>query len=130
VKRKSQNKGKRTSRRRKTRTALRNKADRLFSAAVRERDDWACRNCGSVRTPQCAHIVSRRYNATRWSMDNAVCLCQRCHMKFTHDVLAWEDWVVERFGEERYQDLKFRARQGVASVDLEGIVKMLEGKDE
>lgn len=105
--------------------ALRRKADRLFSLAIRERDDHACRACGSTYRAQCAHIVSRRYGATRWSMDNAVCLCAKCHMKYTHDPLGWEDWVDERFGPERLKGLKLRARAGVAKVDLEAVVKSL-----
>lgn len=125
MKRTPANRGKRTSKRRKSRMALRNKADRLFSLAIRERDGWACRCCGSHLSPQCAHIVSRRYSATRWSLDNAVCLCQRCHMRFTHDVLAWEDWVIERIGARRYRQLKLRARQGVAKVNLEEVVEAL-----
>ena len=113
------------SKRRVSRMALRRKADRLFSLAVRERDGNECRHCGEHYRPQCAHIVSRRYDATRWSLDNAVCLCARCHMKFTHDPLGWEDWVNERFGKKRLRSLKVRARQGVAKVDLEAVVEAL-----
>ena len=107
--------------------ALRKKADRLFSLAIRERDGWACRHCGSTYLVQCAHIISRRYNATRWSLDNAVCLCAKHHMKWTHDPLGWEDWVEERFP-GRLAQLKIRARLGVAKVDLEAVVASLSPK--
>ena len=115
------------SKRRTSRMALRRKADRLFSLAVRERDGNECRECGSHFRVQCAHIISRRYDATRWSLDNAVALCARHHMKWTHDPLAWDDWVDERFGKGRLRSLKARARQGVAKVDLEAVVASLEG---
>lgn len=108
-----------------SRMALRRKADRLFSLAIRERDGHACRSCGEHYRAQCAHIVSRRYDATRWSLDNAVCLCARCHMKFTHDPIGWEAWIDERFGRRRLRGLKVRARQGVAKVDLEAVVESL-----
>ena len=127
IKRSSKNKGKRTPKRRVSRMALRTKADDLFRDAIRERDGWACRNCGSPVHPQCAHIVSRRYGAVRWCMDNAVCLCKGCHMKFTCDPLGWDDWVDERFGPGRLVQLKLRARSGVAKVDLEGVIAALEG---
>ena len=110
---------------RKSRTTLRNKADKLFSLAIRNRDDH-CLACGSAFRLQCAHIVSRRYGATRWSMDNAVCLCARCHLKYTHDPLGWEEWVDDRFGKGRLVQLKLRARQGVAKVDLEAVVESLK----
>ena len=110
--------------RRGSRQALRNRADKLFSEKIRR--DACCRNCGASWRLQCAHIVSRRYNATRWSTDNAVCLCQKCHMKFTYDPLGWEEWVEERFP-GRLAELKVRARQGVAKVDLEAVVESLKG---
>ena len=93
MKRNPGNKGKKTSKRRKSRMALRNKADKLFSLAIRERDGWACRNCGSTYRPQAAHIISRRYSAVRWSSDNCLCLCQKCHLKFT-----WDDFWLGRTG--------------------------------
>ena len=127
MKRNPKNKGKRTPKRRVSRMALRKKADKLFSIAIRERDGWACRACGSAGMPQAAHIVSRRYAAVRWSMDNCVTLCKSCHMKFTMDPLGWDDWVNERFGEGRLVQLKLRARSGVAHVDLEGVIAALEG---
>jgi 5-methylcytosine-specific restriction endonuclease McrA len=107
--------------------ALRNKADRLFSLAVRERDGH-CQACGAHWDLQCAHILSRRYTATRWAMDGAVTLCKGCHMKYTHDPLGWEEWVTERIGARRFRALKLRARQGVAKVDLEAVVASLEVK--
>ena len=111
--------------RRVTRKSLRAKADRLFSIFIRERDGNCCKHCGSTFQVQCAHIISRRYSATRWAEDNAVALCKKHHMKWTHDPLGWEEWVDERFGKKRLRSLKVRARQGVAKVDLEAVVESL-----
>jgi hypothetical protein len=86
-----------------SRKRQRDEADRLFSLIIRTRDDWQCRfeeahnDISILEAPQCAHIVSRRYLAVRWDEDNAVCLCQRHHMKYTHDPIAWEAWVEERW---------------------------------
>ena len=71
--------------------------DRLFADLVKTRDDWTCRACGSVERIQCAHLVSRRYRTTRWQAVNAVALCCRCHMRWTHDPLGWEAWCEERW---------------------------------
>ena len=117
--------GKKTSKRRKSRLALRKECDRRFAVAVKERDGWACRACGSIHSIQCAHLVSRRYHATRWSMSNAVALCARCHMKYTYDPLAWDDWVADRFGDAIYAELRRVARQGVSHVDYEDVLKSL-----
>ena len=110
-------KGKRREvRRRKERKAKLKDADRMFSRFIRDRDGNTCRACGSILAPQCAHIVSRRYRATRWSPDNAVCLCAKDHLRFTFNPLAWEAWVEERFP-GRLAELKMRALAGVAHVD-------------
>lgn len=122
-------KGKRISKRRRSRLGQRRECDRLFALAVKERDGWACRHCGSHVNPQCAHLVSRRYAATRWDFGvpgNAVCLCQRCHMKFTHDPLGWEAWIEEKWPGHLTQ-LKARARTVTKFVDYEAIAESLTG---
>lgn len=118
--------GSRTSKRRKSRLGQRRECDRMFALAVKERDGWSCRACGTQMHPQCAHLVSRRYHATRWILDNAVCLCSGCHMKYTHDPLGWEAWIEERWP-GRLAQLKARALAGVRWVDYEAIAESLTG---
>lgn len=122
--------GKRTSRRRKQRKARLKDCDGAFSLLIRTRDDWTCRACGSVRGPQCAHLVSRRYRATRWDSRNAVCLCSGCHVRYTFDPLAWDAWCSERFPAV-WPELRATAMRGVAHVDydetLKGLKEALDG---
>jgi 5-methylcytosine-specific restriction endonuclease McrA len=117
-------KAKRPLRRKAKRKAKLHDADALFSTLIRQRDGWACRACGSPVLPQCAHIVSRRYRATRWSAENAVTLCKKDHMRWTHDPLGWEAWVEERFP-GRLAQLKARARGGVAHTDFDALCDSL-----
>jgi hypothetical protein len=91
----------------KSRTAARNKCDRLFSEVVRSRGH--CVRCGSVQFLQCAHIVSRRYLGTRCDYLNALSLCRSCHVYFTHRPLEWEAWVSDFIGEDSYKAIKGRA---------------------
>lgn len=64
------------------------KEDTWFSRAIRQRDNWACRNptcCNNRETGHqmdCAHIQSRRHLSTRWHPLNAICLCRQCHGYF------------------------------------------------
>jgi hypothetical protein len=118
--RRSHRRGDHTSRHRAKRKASARLADRLFSEYIRTRDDWQCRNCGSPKHPQCAHVVSRRYRAIRWSSENAVCLCKRCHMKYTNDPIGWEKWVEDRWP-GRLAELKRLAWAGVAKIDHEAV---------
>lgn len=117
-------KPRRPIRRKSKRKAKLHDADKLFSEYIRGRDGWACRRCGSPYSPQCAHILSRRYRSVRWSPENAVCLCQKCHMKFTHDPLAWEDWCEERFP-GRLEVLKGIVRAGSQREDYEALCESL-----
>lgn len=99
--------GRAVATRKPTKTALRIKADTLFSQKVRAAG--RCARCGAADRLQCAHIVSRRYLCTRWDKDNAICLCAGCHMYFTHRPLEWEEWITSRIGTANYEELKRKA---------------------
>jgi len=45
---------------------------------------------------ECAHVISRRYKAIRWSFDNARCLCQAHHWYWTVRPQEWIEYVTER----------------------------------
>jgi hypothetical protein len=81
---------------------LRDKADALWSYAVRE--DWGhrCAICGASNL-QAHHLVGRGNQATRYSLRNGIALCEGCH-KFGKkqynrasphigDNDAWNDWL-------------------------------------
>lgn len=106
-----------------SRTTLRIKADTLFSKFIRR--TGTCARCGAVDRLQCAHIVSRRYLSTRWDEDNAVSLCSGCHIYMTHRPLEWEQWVIQKMGEENYAALKRRALVS-AKPDYDAIVERLK----
>jgi hypothetical protein len=98
----------------------RDKADALFSLIIRA--EGQCRACG-YRCPcldapvrhsadcrlQCAHIVSRRYAATRCDVTNAIPLCSADHHRFTLNPDAWRAWVDEHVGADRWHLLYERA---------------------
>ncbi len=87
------------------------KADLLFSRIVRSRG--FCERCGMTAGPfDTAHVVRRRYSATRCIEDNAWCLCRTCHQT----VDGWPNefmWLVERtIGVDRYKALCDLAQAG------------------
>jgi 5-methylcytosine-specific restriction endonuclease McrA len=81
--------------------------DRWFSMIVRS--VGVCASCGTSERLQCAHVVSRRYLGVRYSIDNAMCLCAACHLRYTHRPLEWEQFVISRMGEPALLDIKRRA---------------------
>lgn len=107
------------------RTTLRNKADKLFSLAIRS--VGKCANCGGTENLQCAHVISRSYWPTRWDEDNAVCLDARCHIYFTHRPLEWEDWVNDHLGKDKRLELKQRAQANLAvTIDYDLLIADLK----
>ena len=109
-----------------TAKTLRNKADRLWSLAVRSRG--RCEKCGKPDgevTLQGAHIVPRRYLKTRWDLDNGLALCSACHVYFTHFPLEFEELVTDHIGAEAFADLKVRARGTAGKVDYEAVLERL-----
>ena len=96
-------------------TGLRGKATRLHSLVVRARG--ACQRCGSTTNLQAAHILGRRYTATRTDETNAWCLCATCHFRtgeHADDFLALVDATI---GREQYDELKRKASAGAKSND-------------
>ena len=85
------------------------KCDSLFSKIIRRQG--YCDNCGKRENLQCAHIISRRYSATRTDERNAVCLCAKCHIYYTHWPREFSKFITDRIGSELYEELKAKAEQ-------------------
>jgi 5-methylcytosine-specific restriction endonuclease McrA len=83
-------------------------ADELFAKVIKVRDQ-RCTECGDTFKLQCAHIFSRRYHAIRCDERNAVALCAKCHMFFTHRPIEEERWRQRILGPELYRELEHLA---------------------
>lgn len=96
---------------------LKAKATRLHSLVIRARG--ICENCGeqSYSKLQCAHVLSRRYAATRTDPDNAFCLCAGCHMRFTEHADEWMGFIDATIGRAEYDRLKAKALAGVRTSE-------------
>lgn len=92
--------------------------DTLFSLIVRQKGE--CERCG-LEAPrqelQCAHIVSRRYSATRTLTEplNAWCLCPKCHWTTTQDGVEFARLVDATIGMDAYEELRQIAWQGTGT---------------
>ena len=103
------------------------KATRLHSLVVRSRG--SCERCGSGNGLQCAHIISRRYSATRTDEVNAWCLCAGCHMRLTQHPYEHMEFVAQTIGMDRFDVLRAKAEAGVKTNDAfwQGEVERLTG---
>jgi len=85
----------------------RDAADKWFSDVVRKKAGHVCESCNKVEgRMECAHIYGRSAKSVRWSLDNAVCLCHYCHMRFTANPLEFTKWLEETLGEGHMEMLR------------------------
>ena len=109
-----------------THSALVKKADALFGAVVRSVGRCESGRPNHAGPLQCAHLFSRRYEATRWTRANATCLCAGCHVFFTHRPLEWDEWMRARLG-PGYEPLRRMALDG-GKLDMVGVLEDLRGE--
>lgn len=96
-----------------TAASLKRKATTLHSMVVRARAGYRCEFCGGVDGQmQCAHIVGRRYTATRCDPDNAWCLHSSCHRRLTENPHEHVAFAVATRGEDGYRALIDKAYAG------------------
>ena len=113
----------------KKRMNLTKKADALFSKITRA--GGVCEIGHVSKCPsgnlQCAHGFSRRYLATRWDFRNSFSACAGCHYWFTERPLEWECFLRERWGDERYDELRALALRG-PKPDFDELIPALEAR--
>lgn len=96
-------------------------ADRLLRLIVLERR--RCERCGALKPPadmDTAHIIRRRYNATRCDERNVWLLCHEpCHRLVDNDAQQY-DWLVrETIGWGLHAELREKAHLGTG-IPLSG----------
>mgnify|MGYP003134643588 CR=1 FL=1 len=85
--------------------------DKHFSILVRQRARWKCEYCYTQYLPNsaglhCSHFFGRASKATRWMADNAAAHCFGCHQKLGANPVLFRDWIVERLGKKRVEELQ------------------------
>lgn len=88
------------------------KCSNVYSKVIKVRDGQ-CRNCNTVHNLQCAHLLRRSQGDWTYTrLDNAVALCRKCHVYYTHREAEWGLWIGEHFGPDHYMKLKQIASEG------------------
>lgn len=88
----------------KTISSLKNKADKLWSECVKINYSYKCQYCwkwGNEVTLNSHHLFTRSRNATRWDIDNWICLCAYHHTlssEFSahqtwNEFFIWLEWI-------------------------------------
>ena len=97
------------------RKKLEDKLDKAWSLAVRMKGH--CEMCkkthredGKPLTLNAHHIMGRRHRATRWDLENGLCLCWYCHNNKAHSgdfdrQDSYRNWLLETKGREELDRL-------------------------
>ena len=65
--------------------------DELWALAVKKKGQ--CEVCGATHALHAHHVIPRTNYATRYMIENGVCLCYKHHIHWAHkDALAFADW--------------------------------------
>jgi len=109
------------------------KLDRLWSEIIKKRAGGRCERCGAMGPLNAHHIHGRRIFNTRWSLNNGIALCHKCHV-FGNDSahqapLVFAEWLRKEKGQEWYDDL-LRRYHTVQKVDKEAIYEELKKEKE
>lgn len=100
----------------KKRKSLLKICDELWSKLVKIRAGFRCEYCWRKDHLNSHHIFSRNNRATRFLLENGICLCVGCHTmssKFSaHKTpLEFALWIIAERWQERYDNLKAKSKE-------------------
>lgn len=97
------------------------KSDRQFTQLVRIKYDFTCQKCGrkyikgvhNLGNLGVSHYFGRRKESTRFDLDNVTLLCNfPCHYEWESEKRrGYEEYMIERLGEEGLLLLEYRSNQ-------------------
>lgn len=109
---------------------LKNKADKLWSIVIRQAGECIrCHRKPPEVTLQAAHVISRKYTATRWDLRNGFCMCVGCHHWGHMNPAEWGLWIIEMLGADLVTELQTTAREypgRLKKIDLEEVIASLQ----
>jgi 5-methylcytosine-specific restriction endonuclease McrA len=101
--------------------------DKIVSQVVRSRGK--CERCGRTdKALFCAHIHPRTKYNTRFDLENLLSLCWHCHQWGHLNPIDFSEFVKDKLGQKKYDDLRIRANLSAKGQDLESIRLFLESK--
>lgn len=85
-----------------------------------------CYTCGK-RIPwkgaDCSHFISRRFNGTRFDLDNLRVCCQYCNRILHGNLEKYREHLLRDIGEERVNALERKKTQKIPTPELEELLK-------
>ena len=85
-----------------------------------------CYTCGR-RLPwkgmDCSHFISRRFNGTRFDLDNLRACCQHCNRVLHGNLEKYREHLLRDIGEERIRALDRKKNQKISTPELEAMLE-------
>lgn len=108
--------------------ALKKLMDTTWSKRVLERDFYRCQWCFRAGTDPHHIIYKSQSQATRWDIDNGICLCRECHDEAHKNPERFRRDMMRNMG-IKYNELQEKAKLIVhyKKPDLLEILKKLKG---
>ena len=101
-------------------SSLTKKADKLWSEAVKIEYNYGCQYCWKKEYLNSHHLYTRSRRATRWDIDNWICLCSWCHTLSSNfsahqtplEFFEWLEWIrgrdwIDRLSKKSRQTIKY-----------------------
>ena len=107
---------------------LTNKADKVFSLYIRERDNQlynkVCPLCNKKPIQCCFHFVTRKRKSVRWDHQNSCGGCHTCNYLENYFSDLSRYWYIKKFGADQYLLLVERAKRDFTPTkeDLENVI--------
>lgn len=92
---------------------LRKKAQKVFNAWIRKRDEGLpCISCGSGTPTQACHYLSQgHHSALRYNEDNTHLGCIKCNLFLHGNLINYRKGLVKKIGEDKVIALENTPRQ-------------------
>lgn len=85
--------------------------DTLWAKAVKARAGNRCEMCLGSPPLQAHHVIGRRNKTLRHVVSNGCSLCPKHHMHAEQNGVAFAKWIVERRGEQWWNELQALGRE-------------------
>ena len=108
---------------------MRAEMDKLWSYLIlhdQKGNRKTCQWCGKRPAQHAHHIISRRYNNTRWDLENGIALCQGCHYKIHNYVEEGLQFIFGELGEDKYWELFRKVKDDNFAIQAYEYEKLLE----
>ena len=91
--------------------ALKNKAQKVFNAFIRERDkDLWCISCGSFNTAHASHFYAAgKYTGLCFDVDNVHLSCVKCNTFESGNLHEYRKRLLIKIGEKRLKELDLKS---------------------